>query len=331
MKAGIATAVALLGIVLLGHPGNASEATKNDTGLVIRGGQEGTNLQSLTVEGEDRIQFEFERPELQLNLDPTEVPGLDLGSALGVLGRTNLDLITPMMQATSGSASPYVARPWLRNFAHGAVARFQPQLRDVDRWTLTVADSRGQTVATFGGKGNPPKEIAWDGKTMSGDPVVPGLTHSYVLEAFDRAGNKRNFVGPGFQVGAYRIMEAEGARLVFSGSDLLPAEGQAWGGHRAHRGSGAHSAPPILLEAASWINQSSTKKNHVRVMVTARSYEQATRLTTQVTDALRPLLLDDPARLQAITDVRPDAPADGTLRISRAASSGGRKVSKEKP
>ena len=35
--------------------------------------------------------------------------------------------------------------------------------------------------------------------------VTPGLTYSYVFEAFDRAGNKRNIVGPGFTVPAYRI------------------------------------------------------------------------------------------------------------------------------
>lgn len=317
MKKGTATVVALLVIACYAHPADASQDAAKDTSLVIRGGQQGTHLQSLTVEGEDRIQFEFERPELRLNLDPTEVPGLDLGSALGVLGRTDPDLITPMMQATSGDASPFVARPWLRNFAHGAVARFQPQLEDVDRWTLTVADSRGQTVATFGGKGNPPKTIDWDGKTTGGETVVPGLTYSYVLEAFDRAGNKRNFVGPGFRVGAYRMVDANGVKLVLSGSDLLSAEGHAWGGHTVRRGVGVHAAPPILLEAASWINQPVAKNSLVQVRVTARSYDQATRLTTQVTDALRPLLLGNPASLQATTDIRPDAPADGTLQISR--------------
>jgi hypothetical protein len=203
-------------------------------------------------------------------------------------------------------------------------------MKDVDRWTFTVADSRGQTVATFAGKGNPPDEIAWDGKTVSGDPVVPGLTYSYVMEAFDRAGNKRNFVGQGFQIGAYRIEGTNGTTLVFSGSDLLTTEGGAWGGSVTQLRSGSQAAPPILVEAASWINQSPRTKNPVRVTVTARSYEQATRLTTQVTEALRPLLLEDPANLQAVTDVRPDAPAEGTMRISRAAASGVRIYTKGK-
>ena len=58
----------------------------------------------------------------------------------------------------------------------------------------------------------PPEEITWDGRSSRGEPVTPGLTYSYVFEAFDRAGNKRNFVGEGFRLTAYRL-----ATLAFVG------------------------------------------------------------------------------------------------------------------
>src|SRR5207249_9291610 len=136
--------------------------------------------------------------------------------------------------------SPYVAKPWLRRFATGPVARFRPEVTGAVRWRLLVADSRGQTVASFDGTGDPPKEIAWDGRTKSGALVTPGLTYSYVFEAYDRAGNKRNFVGPGFTVPAYRIQTAEGPVLTFGGSSLAVDASKA--------GAGVAPTPAILLE-----------------------------------------------------------------------------------
>src|SRR4029077_1438196 len=69
-----------------------ASAAPTDSGTVLKGGQEGTAFKSLTVEGEDKIQIEFERPPLALDLDPTKAPGLDWGTARDVLDRTVPDL-----------------------------------------------------------------------------------------------------------------------------------------------------------------------------------------------------------------------------------------------
>src|SRR6267378_7410175 len=169
----------------------AASASGADS-MTLRAGQSGTEFRSMTVEGEDRVHVDFGRPELNLDLDPEEVPGLSSGTAMDVLDRTVPDLATPLIALSSQDRSPYVARPWLRQFATGSVARFQPAVKGVVRWKLLVADSRGETVASFDGTGDPPRELTWDGKTKSGVPVTPGLTYSYVFEAPNRPGNKRN-------------------------------------------------------------------------------------------------------------------------------------------
>src|SRR5262249_58444359 len=101
---------------------------------------------------------------------------------------------------------------------------------------------------------------------------------------------------------------------------------RAWGGHarvagETGGGTGAprSRAPPppmLVLEAASWLNQSPNVKQPVRVTATARSFEQANALSGGVAKALAPLLLGDPARVQAVTDVQPDAPAEGAVTIA---------------
>jgi hypothetical protein len=314
--------LAVLALTVMAGSGTAAPAKKTtapapaaseDSSMTIRAGESGKEFRSMTVEGEDRVHVDFGRPELNLDLDPEDVPGLSRGTALDVLDRTVPDLSTPLIALSGQERSPYLARPWLRQFATGSVARFRPAVKGAVRWKLLVADARGETVASFEGTGEPPREIAWDGRTKSGALVTPGLTYSYVLEAHDRAGNKRNFVGQGFTVSAYRVDSPSGPVLVMSGHDLAALDSDGFG---FGPGAAVHaSASPIFLEVASWLNQSSTAREPVRVAVVARSMDQANALANRATTALAGRVIGDPARVQTVTQVAADAPEDGVLRI----------------
>jgi hypothetical protein len=211
--------------------------------------------------------------------------------------------------STAREPSPFVARPWLQQFASGVVARFHPDVEGTERWRLVIADSRGQTVTSYEGHGQPPGEIAWDGRTKAGATVVPGLTYSYVFEAYDRAGNKRNFVGQGFKVSAYRLTSADGPVLVFSAREL--GESQAMSGATT-----GFARSPILLEAATWINQCGRPRQPVRVTATARSFDRASELAQNVAGGLASLIMGDPARIQNVAQVEPDAPEEGVVKIA---------------
>lgn len=285
-----------------------------DSGMTLRGGQDRTDFRTMTVEGEDRVHLDVERPPLLLELDPEKVSGLESGTAADVLNRVPPDLMTSYLGVSAHQTTPYLGRPWLRQFATGAVAVFHPAVKGVERWKLVVADSKGQTVATFQGQGDPPKTISWDGRSQSGAPVTPGLTYSHYFEAYDRAGNKRNFVGEGFRVSAYRLETPMGPVLVFSGQSLLAANGV---GRSASLGGspGQRATPPVVLELASWLNQSPRISQPVRVTATARSYEQANLLAKQVSASLAQLTLGDPARVQGVAEVVADAPDGGMIRV----------------
>lgn len=293
-----------------------SSATESKPGpgqddLTLKGTQEGTAFKSLTVEGEDRVHVDFDRPELELDLDPLQAPGLAGGSSRDVLDRTTPDLAAPLLRSSATETSPYLARPYLHVFASGPVARFSPEVRDVERWTLVIANAKGQPVQTFRGKGEPPKEITWDGRSQSGAPVTPGLTYSYVLEAYDRAGNKRNFVGRGFTVSAYRLEGPTGPTLLWAARDDDSSPGS---GSVAGRTDGSVPSP-LLMEAASWINQSDRPTQPLTIKATARTQDQAARLAQQTARTLAPLLAGDPARLRPVSVVEPDAPEGGTVAI----------------
>jgi len=289
-----------------------AEVGAGDSAMTIPAGSEGAVFRSLTVEGEDRVHLEFDRPPLVLDLDPTQAPGLDWGSASDVLDRTVPDLGAPMLQSSAQVGTPALAHPWLGHFMTGPVARFRPDVKGVERWKLTIVDSKGQNVAAFEGKGEPPREIAWDGRTTGGGLVVPGLTYSYVLEARDRAGNKRNFVGQGFKVSAYRLDSIESPMMVFTGRELSTRDP----GRPPSSPDEREAAAPILIEAAGWLNQSPKALQAVRVTATARTMDQAQSLCALVTRQMTPYLLGDPARVQAVPDVQPDAPEGGAVRIA---------------
>ncbi|HET7226596.1 MAG TPA: hypothetical protein VFK69_12885, partial [Candidatus Eisenbacteria bacterium] len=284
-------------------PGSATSAA-GDSSLTLRGGQEGTVFHTLTVEGEDRIHVDFERPPLELDLDPVKVPGLDLGSARDVLDRTTPDLVTPLTSTSTADRSPYLAHPWLSQFGSGVVAKFHPDARGVERWKLVVANAKGTPVASFAGRGEPPHEIVWDGRSTTGEPVLPGLTYSYVFEAYDKAGNKRNVVGEGFRVSAFRTVGPQGSTLAFSGS-LLDSDTP-----------GASGTPaPIVLEAATWLNADAAGQRPLRVTVTARSAEQAGDIAQRVVHDLAARTIGNPARIRGVTQVEPDAPEGGVVKI----------------
>jgi hypothetical protein len=283
----------------------AAPKSESSGDMTLKGGDEGTVFRSLTVEGEDRIHIEVERPVLKLDMDPERAPGLDRAGVQDVLDRTQPDLVSPLLTSTARDASPWVARPWHSYFQEDAVARFAPAVQGVERWRLVVVNARAESVAVFQGKGDPPRELAWDGLSSNGRPVQPGASYSYVFEARDKAGNRRNFVGEGFRVSAFRHDGPSGPVLVFSGQELARPAGSL------------DETPPILLEAASAMNQLAVSRT-VRVEVAARSQDEAQALAQRIVRWMTPWTLGDPSRLQGVATVLSDAPAGGAVTIAAA-------------
>lgn len=271
--------------VAISAPAKAKKTAAADSTMNIKAGQGGKDFDSITVEGEDRVRVQFERPPLKIEIDPASAPGLDWESVLDVLGAESFDFVSPVLERPVFERTPYAPRPWLEEFRSGPVARFRPEVSGVERWSLEVADSRGQTVARFDGAGKPPKEIAWNGTTSDGTPARADLTYSYVLNASDKAGNKRSFLGDSFKVPPRMIESKDGIGLSFS----VPTD--------------ASVSPALALEVASRLNQAGDPNQPVRVEVTAPTFQLAKSIADEMVATLRPHLLGDPARITAITNV----------------------------
>ena len=297
-----ACAVGLVLVCMLAAngPASAQEAVTDST-LVLRNQEEETVFRNLTIEGENRIRIEFDRPDLVVDLDPATAPGLTWGSAHDILDRTVPDLVTPFLALSAREVSPYTPRPWLTAYHVGPVVNFANDLEGVESWHLLVVDSRGSEVTSFSGKGNPPREIPWDGLDGTGEPAAPGLTYSFVLESYDKAGNKRHFTGDGFEIAAYRLESDLGPRFLVSGDQWSSST----------KGTGQPSA--LLLEAASRFNLRLGADVPIEIRATARTIAKAETLGGSVADALAPLLAGGRIRLVVTTIVEEGAPPAGTL------------------
>jgi hypothetical protein len=286
-------------------PGATADAAA-DTAMAMAGGSEGTVFRSLTVEAENKVQIRFDRPELLIDLDPASAPGLTWGDAQDVLDRTVPDLQGPYLAASARQPSPYTARPWLEAYRSGPVVVIRSDLEDVAAWTLTIVDARGVEVHKRTGKKNPPQAIPWDGRGPDGTPVMPGLSYSFVIEATDKAGNKRRFVGDPFEVAAYRVDGDEGPEFLIGGRQWRQS---------THRANGDPSA--YLLETASWLNLTSGPGEPIVVRATARSLSEAEDLGRQAATDLSPLLPAGTSRVAVTTTVEPGAPEGGVLHIAQ--------------
>jgi hypothetical protein len=272
----------------------------------IEAGSEGKNFNSITVEGEDRVRVQFDRPELKLDVDPAAAPGLDWESVWTALGAESFNFVEPVLERSAYERSPYAPRPWLDSFRDGPVARFRPEVSGVEKWGLEVADSRGKTVARFQGTSKPPKEITWDGITIDGGPARSDLTYSYVLNATDKAGNKRSFVGESFQIPPHVAETKDGVSMSFS----VPVE------------SVQDRVPEaVVLEASTRLNQRSSPTTPVRVEVTAPTFNLAKSIGDEVVASLKPHLYGEASRITVVTQVDAGGAERASVTIRTASSS----------
>jgi hypothetical protein len=83
----------------------------------------------------------------------------------------------------SSKAEPRVFSP----IGSKSVTKIHLQARtkaEVTSWSLEIVDQSGRVVRRFGGKGNPPSHVMWDGKDSAGLPLADGV-YKYQLTVKD--------------------------------------------------------------------------------------------------------------------------------------------------
>ena len=152
--------------------------------------------------------------------------------------------------------------------------------------------------------------------------VLPAFSEERGFEAFVFAlsplWDYRHFQNEGLGLLAFIVLSAL-TNVLFVALAAVLAFGQ---GRRAKPVLWAAAAAtllnlywPILLEAASWLNQGKADRP-VKVTVTARSYESAQATASDIVRWLSPQLAGDPSRVKGEVLVQADSPEGGTVVIA---------------
>jgi hypothetical protein len=102
---------------------------------------------------------------------------------------------------------------------------FHVNFKDLASWKLDIFTSDGSTFRSLSGEGDPPRSISWDGRSDSGQPLVPGEQYAYSFTAIDKAGNRRTFPGEGFTVQALYLSDDQGVWIGLSNFSIFSADG----------------------------------------------------------------------------------------------------------
>ncbi|MBI4376282.1 MAG: hypothetical protein HY549_07510 [Elusimicrobia bacterium] len=149
----------------------------------------------VVIKGEDQRSLSMEKPLFDIPFDPYENvrPSLQADPSLlmaqsPVLSTAltprppilrNIRMLTPANQPLVGEGQTFHLR--VRRALEDSLGR---SLRDDGAqiaWTLNIIDENGQPFERFEGRGVPPEEISWNGRSRQGRWLVPGHDYSAVF------------------------------------------------------------------------------------------------------------------------------------------------------
>lgn len=177
-------------------------------------------LNDVVIHEKFEAQHEEEKLPFDMELDFSEVVNIDLS-----LGWDSIDAIqNPDGSHLNNELPLQLSSPELAVIQPAPVKVFHTQFEQVSRWQLNITASNGGLFRTIAGEGNPPAEIAWDGKSNSGDPLIAGENYAYNFTAVDKAGNKKTFPGSSFSVPAFYILLDGGLLIGLDSSRLFTTD-----------------------------------------------------------------------------------------------------------
>jgi hypothetical protein len=102
---------------------------------------------------------------------------------------------------------------------------FQVNFEELASWKLDIFTSDGKLFRGLGREGSPPAQITWDGRSDTGEPLIPGEQYAYSFTATDKAGNRRTFPGEGFSIKALYLTEENTVWIGIATDELFSPDG----------------------------------------------------------------------------------------------------------
>jgi hypothetical protein len=254
-------------------------------------------LPEMVVEAENQVLQDIVKSSFEVALSAAIIDTFftDLDEAVLVI--SPVEGLQPFLNNPRDLHSDQAPHCWLRDPA-------QPPVHQARRWALTVTDFRGAPFRHFEDKGQPPGQVAWDGRGDLNEMLQVGYPYSYVFSVTDKGTNTYNYAGISFRIPAVDYREKNERRLEFTGDEVFQKGGT------------------LLTRAADQI-----RKDHpyspLKVVVQAENKRLAQDRAQVVAEFLVGcmLLSDDWIKVEAVAkpDLRSEMDGSVSIRVEHAA------------
>jgi hypothetical protein len=195
-------------------------------------------LPEMVVEAENQVRQDIHKTRFDFPLSAAVIDTFYVPADEQLLSVSPVQGLVPFLNNPEPLSSEQVPHYWYKEPATTPVATFYPEDPEGHKarsWGLTVTDYRGSTFRTFGKKGEPPRDVKWDGRGDNGSMMQAGYPYSYVFSVTDKGTNTYNYAGTSFRIPAVDYMEDTERRLDFSGDQVfkrdapnLSDDGEGW-------------------------------------------------------------------------------------------------------
>jgi len=277
-------------IEMPGVPDKSSDGPKAPTPA-----QQGS-LPEVIIKGGEKSSVRSEKPllDMQVDLDDPALPTMEVEEDL--LNRQPESLRNPRAGFSESLANQNTILPARIRLAKDPVKVFYP-LREImaispslsqeigTGWEMAVTDTEGHSLRKFSGKGLPPAQVAWNGRSERAEIINVGKSYSTVITYRDTRGQIRNFVGEPFSFDGVIHQESKGLIISLS----IPAVFEPKKGFVEEEVIG-DSGTDLLQESADWIKRYFFTYP-IRVECYSKDANQATSRAQGIAKSLGAMLL----------------------------------------
>lgn len=155
---------------------------------------------SYEITGQAKDTVLIEKPTAEITLDLKEIVDSVTEKTEKLLEKPRPIPAEEDFERFNRLASPLTARPWLPDLAEPPLISFQPAAAKttVVGWRLEVTNDQGEVVNTIAGKGNPVREIIWDGMDAKGSMIRVAAAYSFRFVTLDEYQNAHTTLGKAF-------------------------------------------------------------------------------------------------------------------------------------
>ncbi len=246
------------------------------------------NLPEVTIKGGERSGVKSERKVLEVEVNPDEAVQPTLDVEEDMLGSQPESMSNPKSGTAQFLANPRLIVPARFQIAKDPVKVFYP-LRQImavsptlsqeigTGWEMVITDTEGRSFRKFSGRGLPPANISWNGRSDRAEIVGVGKNYSPVITYQDIRGQTRNFVGEPFSFNGVMHQESKGLIISLAPDALFDGKKSAG----SDRESIGEIGTALLEEAADWV-----KRNYYTFPLRIESYGKDDALAASRAEAV---------------------------------------------